>query len=231
MKSSIFILALIFCLDAFSNDCAVKNPSMESVSEYLLRVAQTFNALKSHQKEVPAESEEKKESDFTNTTNTMISLKEFKAEYLCVSEVIASYGKSKNKGVAKSAKLLSQGYKDLAARNQHIIETTKSMLNSMSADKIKPGDLADRFSDSEIAKNKAWKKVYEAIDIGIEAVNEKTKPTSKKQSEPKYTDGWRDMIIEELKKGFKVPIKEEKDPLDQLANYFYQAVSVPEKAE
>ena len=105
------------------------------------------------------------------------------------------------------------------------------MLNSMSADKIKPGDLADRVSDSEIAKKKAWKKVYEAIDIGIEAVNEKTNPTSKKQSEPKYTDEWRDMIIEELKKGFKVPIKEEKDAFDQLANYLYQAVSVPVKAE
>ena len=133
----------------------------------------------------------------------MISLKELNEEYLCVSQVIASYGKSKNKGVAKSSKLLSQGYKDLAANNQHMIETTKSMLNSMSADKIKPGDLADRVSDSEIAKKKAWKKVYEAIDIGIEAVNEKTKPTSKKQSNLKYSDEWRNMIIEELKKGFK----------------------------
>lgn len=73
----------MFCMDALSNDCVVKKTSMESVSEYLLRVAQTFNALKSHQKEVPAESEEKKESDFTNN---MISLKELKEEYLCVSQ-------------------------------------------------------------------------------------------------------------------------------------------------
>ncbi len=228
MKSFIFILSLMFCMNAHSNDCVVKNPSMESVSEYLLRIAQTFNALKSHQKEAPAESEEKKESDFTNT---MISLKEIKEEYLCVSQVVASYSKSKNKGVAKSSKLLSQGYKDLAANNQHMIETTKSMLNSMSADKIKPGDLADRVSDSEIAKKKAWKKVYEAIDIGIEAVNEKTKPNSKKESNPKYSDEWRNMIIEELKKGFKVPIKDEKDAFDQLANYLFQSVSEPAKSE
>lgn len=228
MKAFIFMLSLMFCMDAFPSDCIVKNPSMESVSEYLLKVAQTFNALKSHQKEVPAESEETKDSDLTTT---LISLKELKEEYLCVSKMIAIYGKSKNMGVSKSSKLLSQGYKDLAANNQHMIETTKSMLNSISADKIKTGDLADRVSDSEIAKKKAWKKVYDAIDIGIAAVNEKTKPTSKKESKPKYSDEWRDMIIEELKKGFQVPIKEEKDAFDQLANYLYRAVSVPAMTE
>lgn len=228
MKSFIFIVAFIFSTNAFSNDCVIKKPSLESVSEYLLRIAQTFNALKAHQKETPVDSEEKNENDLT--TN-MIYLKEQKEEYLCASQVIGSYVKSKNKGVAESSKLLSQGYKDLAANNQHMIETTKSMLNSISADKIKPGDLADRVSDSEIAKKKAWKKVYEALDVGIAAVNDKIKPASKKETKPQYTNEWRDMIIEELRKGFKVPIKEEKDIIDQLANYLFQGISEPEKTK
>lgn len=231
MKFSVILISILVSINSFANECTIKKISPDSVTEYLVRVAQTINILKAYQAKENSKSDQIKENDYTEN---MIYLKEMRERYLCTSAAVASYSKSKNKGVAASSKILSQGYKDLASSNQHMIDTTKSMMNSVITNNLKAGDLADRVSDNEIAKKKAWKKVYEGIDIGVQTILDKTKKIDskdKKDSKEENPNEWRDDIINELKKSFTVPIKEQKDAFDQMANYLYEGISLKEPAK
>lgn len=216
MKKALITFIILFCFSAQSHDCEITNPSLESIPEYLLRMAESLTELKFQVQRLSGLEDKKDKS----ATDAMVALKDLKSGFLCASNLVGSYKKSKNKRISESAEILSKSYRFWVDEMDAAIETAKAKLDGK--EDMSPGEEADKESDKIIAIRKNWQKITDGVDLGMSATVEKINPKTNKILKFSISKSERDSIIKELKSQFKLPMKDTKTAIDEVAVFYYE---------
>jgi hypothetical protein len=160
----------------------------------------------------------------TQLSDMIFRVKAAELDYGCAAELLGGYQKSKTLWISLGATTSILIYQKLAELNEETVILLKSMADE-GADRISPGDLAEKMADLRLRKSQEWEELPKEV-LSVEfALVSRVPDTKGKISSLVITAQQRKTIIQKLEKDFgptiKGGVKEGQDAVVTTAAMFY----------
>ena len=160
---------------------------------------------------------------FTQLSDLIFRVKAAELDYSCAAELLGGYRKSKTVMISLGATTSMLTYQRLAELEKETVTLLKSMADN-GADRLSPGDLAEKMADLRLRKSQEWEELPMQVPSVTFALV-RVPDTKSKLSSLVITAHQRKTIMQKLEKEFgptiKGGVKEGQDAVFSTAAMFY----------